>query len=132
MDTYEEHDELSGDDDPGAMADGLTYRDRARVNLDQIARDAKRLLAENGIEISLFFMIPNSGHSVLTFGTPADPTDDLWNKVTEIVSAIVRQSIGLAQIICRNLQCVDTLASAPAPTQISTHREAREPQHAIP
>jgi hypothetical protein len=76
------------------------YRERAAAKLDQIARDVREALAKRGIEIGLLFLIP-SGRSILVFGTSADPPDDLWNEVAEIVSAIVRQSVGLERTRCR-------------------------------
>jgi hypothetical protein len=94
MDTY---DELNGDDEPVAESmDGVpAYRKRAAELLDDIARRTNQSLADAGIEMDVFFMIPSSGHSVLSFGTPADPSDAVWDQVTEIVSLVVRQSVGL-------------------------------------
>ena len=40
-----------------------------------------------GIDLGLFFLIPNSGDAIVTFGTPGDPSDDEWNHVREIVTA---------------------------------------------
>jgi hypothetical protein len=98
-------DELADDDELGSMNDEPNYRDRAAAHFDQIAHDAKERFAEHGIGISLFFVIPSSGHSIIMFGTQADPPDDLWNEVTEIVSGIVRQLIGLEHTCCRSLLC---------------------------
>lgn len=114
MDVHEECDELTGDDAPisgESMGDEATYRERAAAKLDQIAQDAKEALAEHDIGISLFFLIPNSGRSILTFGTPADPSDDLWDEVRKLVSAIVEQSIGLERTRCRNVRGAMTAAA---------------------
>ncbi len=109
-DSNDEHDELTeADDVPGeSMDDEVDYRERAAAELDQIAGDARQALKEQGIDISLFFLIPNSGHSVIVFGTPTDPPDELWNKVGEIVSAIVRRAVGLGRTRCRPVICAST------------------------
>ena len=83
-------DDLTPDDDVAA------HRAKAKTELDQIAGQARQALTEQGLgDISLFFLIPNSGDSILAFGTPGDPDDHLWNRVGEIVAAIVRQTVGL-------------------------------------
>ena len=115
MDTDIECDELTGADElipSESINDEPTYRDRAAAKLDQIAREAKKVLVEHGIGISLFFLIPNNGHSILLFGTPADPSDDLWSEVSEIVSGIVRQSVGVKRTRCRSLLCATTCSSS--------------------
>jgi hypothetical protein len=94
--------------DPTDDDDVATHRSRARKMLDQIAQQAKQALTDQGIGIDVFFLIPSSGNSVLIFGTPADPADVLWNEVGKIVSAIVRQSVGLAGTRCRAMACATT------------------------
>jgi hypothetical protein len=102
MDTQEIDDQTDDDD-------VMAHRERAATKLDQIARDAKDALAENGLEkICLFFLIPNSGRSILVFGTPGDPSDDLWSKVGEIVEAIVARLIGLRGTRRREVRCATT------------------------
>ena len=51
-------------------------------------------IASAEIGIDLFFLIPSSGTSILTFGIAGDPDDHLWKRVGEIVSAVVRQTVG--------------------------------------
>jgi hypothetical protein len=117
MDTDEERDELTGADElipSESMDDEPTYRDRAAAKLDQIAHETQQALAEHGVgvDLGIFFVIPNNGHSVLMFGTPADPSDDLWSEVCEIVSAIVRNLVGLERTRCRSLLCATTGSSS--------------------
>jgi hypothetical protein len=90
------------------MDDEPTYRDKAAAKLDQIAHDAKQALVEHGIDLDLFFVALNSGEAILIYGTPADPSDVLWDEVSEIVSAIVRQSVGVERTQCRSLLCATT------------------------
>jgi hypothetical protein len=89
MDTQELR-ELTDDGDE-VTAD----RDRAKETLNQVAGLAKQALAENGIDLDLFFLVPNSGESILMFGTSIDPDFATWARVGEIVSAIVREVVGL-------------------------------------
>jgi hypothetical protein len=103
MDTPDEHDELPDDDDGD---DVPAYRERAAAKLDQIVRDVKDALAEHDIDV--FFTVPSSGHSILTFGTIADPDDEAWKTVSEIVSAVVRRTIGVERTRCRSLLCATT------------------------
>ena len=50
--------------------DGVeAHRGRAAAEIDQIARDAKEALADQGIDIDLFFLSPNSGKAILIYGT---------------------------------------------------------------
>lgn len=101
MDTDDERGDFAGDDVPA-------YRKHATELLDEIAHQTRHRLADAGIEMDVFFLIPNSGHSVLTFGTLADPSDAIWDQVGEIVSLVVRQSVGLEHSTCRDLQCATT------------------------
>jgi hypothetical protein len=105
--TNQELDDPTNDDDVlgESMDDAADYRERAAAKIDQIAQQTKQMLAEAGIDIPVFFLIPSSGDSVLIFGTPANPCDDLWTRVAEIVAPIVRQLVGLAGTRCRAMAC---------------------------
>ena len=84
------------------------YRERATGLLQDIAQQTKQALADAGIDLHIFFTIPSSGHSIITFGTVADPDDEAWKTVSEIVSAVVRSAIGLDRSQCRSLACATT------------------------
>jgi hypothetical protein len=99
------HDEL---DDPTDDIDEATYRDRAASKLDQIAQQAKQALADQDIDIALFFLVPNSGEAILAYGTPGDPDNESWGRVGEIVTSVVAQSIGLRCTQRRELRCATT------------------------
>lgn len=102
MDIHDGRDDLADD------GDVTVHRERAKTMLDQIAAEVKQALTDKGIDLSLFFLIPSSGDSVLIFGTSADPSDDLWNRVAEIVAPIVQQSVGLAGTRCKAMACATT------------------------
>ena len=116
-DDDDEHDELTdaADDVPGeSMDDEVDYRERATSLLQDIAQQTKQALADAGIDLDIFFTIPSSGHSIITFGTLADPADSEWSAVSEIVSAVVRRAIGLDRSRCRSLACATTHAAPTA------------------
>ena len=68
MDTQELDDLIEDGDDV------MDYRARAKTELDRIARQTKQALAEQGLDITVFFLVPNSGEAVLfIWQHPADP-----------------------------------------------------------
>ena len=83
-------------------------RARAKDLLNEIARQTKQALTEQGIDTSVFFLVPNSGDAIITFGTSGDPSGDEWDRVGEIVGSIVAQSIGLDRVRCREVVCATT------------------------
>ena len=99
-------------------------RARAKTELDQIARQTKQALAEQGLDITVFFLVPNSGEAILMFGTPADADDPTWERVSDIVSAILRQVAGLDGTRCRPVMCSATtdaeVGNEHSPSLIST------------
>jgi hypothetical protein len=83
-------------------------RDRAKATLNQVARLAKQTLADQKIDLDLFFLVPNSGKSILMFGSPTDPDFATWERVGEIVSAIVREVVGPDGTRSRPVMCSTT------------------------
>lgn len=110
MDALDEHDDLTDEDDVTA------HRAKATAELDQIVEQVREALTEQGIDTPLFFLIPNSGDAVIAFGTPGDPDDHLWGRVGEIVSSVVRQTVGLDRVRCRPLTCATTTDDMNQPT----------------
>jgi hypothetical protein len=99
-------------DDLTDCEDVADRRARAEAMLGQIARDAKEALADQGIDIDLFLLAPNSGEAILIYGTAGNPPDDEWNRVGEIVGSIVAQSIGLDRVQSRPVTCAATASIA--------------------
>ena len=93
-------------DHPADDDDLTTHRARAASVLDQIARDAKEALTDQGID--LFFLVPNSGQAILIYGTPGDPDDASWERVGQVVAAIVGKLIGLRGTRRREVRCATT------------------------
>ena len=65
--------------------DVAAQRAKAKDLLPQITQQVKQALYEACIEIDVFLLIPTTGDAIATFGTLADPPDELWNSVGEIV-----------------------------------------------
>ena len=79
-------------------------RARAAAILEQIACQVREALRAEDIGMPVFFVIPNSGRAILSFGTPGE-----WERVSEIVTSIVARSLGLRSPRRRELQCATTL-----------------------
>jgi hypothetical protein len=79
-------------DDPTDDDDVATHRARARNLLPQITQQVKRALDNAGISLDVFVMIPSSGDAIATFGTAADPADEVWSRASKIISSIASAS----------------------------------------
>jgi hypothetical protein len=108
MDTQESDDRTNDDDDLTDHIDGATYRERAASKLDQFARKTRQTLVEADIDVGVFFLISSSRNSVLIFGTPGDPDDDLWRRVRDVVGSVLRDLIGLERTRCPPVTCAGT------------------------
>jgi hypothetical protein len=108
MDALDEPDDLTDDD-------VVAHRTQAAAKLDQIVRQTKQALIDPGIDLGIFFVIPSSGYSIITFGTMSDPPDELWGQVSAVVSSIVRQAVGLDRVRCREVMCIATDSVADHP-----------------
>jgi hypothetical protein len=86
----------------------IAHRARARNLLPQITQQVRHALNDAGIDLSVFVTIPSSGGAIATFGTTADPPDAQWRQVAEIVSSVVRQSVGLTRTRCREIAAAST------------------------
>jgi hypothetical protein len=99
-------------DDPALDDDVTAHRERAKDLLNEIARQTKQALTEQGIDTSVFFLIPHTGDAIVTFGTTLDPDDALWRQVSEVVSGVVRLLVGLDHTRCREVVCATTCDQA--------------------
>jgi hypothetical protein len=106
MDVDDEQVDLTDDNDAAPC------RERASALLDQIADLTKQALANAGIDIELFFLIPRCGDAICIFGTLADPADELWGTVTEVVASVLRNVLGIERTRCREIVCASTHAAA--------------------
>jgi hypothetical protein len=103
------------EDDPADYHGVTAYRAQAGIMLDQIAGRSRQALDEQGIDLDLFVAVPNSGDAIINYGTTGDPTDELWSRVSMIVSEIVRDLTGVSHTRCRGLVCAHTTAPPRSP-----------------
>src|SRR5690349_143954 len=100
--------------------DGVSARRaRARSLLPKIVQQVKQALDEAGIGTEVFVVIPETGNAIATFGTMSDPPNDVWLRVRDIVSSIVRETIGSGRLWFREVTCAttaDQLNPADTPT----------------
>ena len=106
-------------DDLTDCEDVADHRDRARNLLPQITQQVRQALNDADIDLDVFLMIPASGDAVATFGTVSDPDDELWKRVTEIVSSIVGETVGLGRTRCREVICATTHDHQPSGSSVS-------------
>jgi hypothetical protein len=79
-------------------------RARLKASLPTIATEVTAALHDASIAMSVFFTVPSSG-PILTFATPTDPDDQMWNRVREIVVPIVSRVVRLGDLICQEAPC---------------------------
>ncbi len=129
METQELGDKDLAANDLGDDGCLTAYRARLRGMLDEIATQAKAALSEGGIDLDLFFLVPNSGDAVLSFGTPADPSDDEWKRAGAIVSSIVQEFTGLERTRLCPVHCTSTnsLADHQPPQGLASHSRLSAP-----
>lgn len=87
------------------------YRGRATVCVDEIARRTKVALTERGILLDVFFVVPNSGEAIISFGTTVepDPSDQEWEIVSDMICDIVSDVVGVDRLRTRNMACAAAL-----------------------
>jgi cell division protease FtsH len=60
------------------------YREQMISLLPQIASDVTAALTAAGLHIPVFFCVPASGDSLLSFATSVDPSDAEWERIDEL------------------------------------------------
>jgi hypothetical protein len=100
---------MSGNQPDSANSDSherpAELRRRATEALPQIAEQANEALRQVGIEFDVFFIVPRSGNAILTFGTLADPTDEVWEAASNIINVIVQDAIDAGELRSHELSC---------------------------
>jgi hypothetical protein len=67
----------------------------------EIAEATTLALSEADIRIPVFFAVPRSGDSIITFATPIDPCKADWRGVCDIIRGIVETKVGLENLNTR-------------------------------
>jgi hypothetical protein len=88
-------------DDPRVDAERAVVREA----LDEIAREVASKLRESGLSLQVFLTLPRIGNAIATIATPADPKEDVWTSVCEIVSQIVSHRLNGMKLRSRELPC---------------------------
>jgi hypothetical protein len=88
-----------------------TYDDQENVRevlrrlLNEIAAQLNSTLIAAGIACPVYICVPASGEALVTFATPLDPSDDEWNRVSQIACQIVSEKTGITRLRSRGLVC---------------------------
>ena len=85
MDAHEELDDPVEDGD-----EVMDYRDRARTELDRIAKMTKQALSEHGIDLTVFFLVQSSGP--LLISEQSNRTGPSWDQGTIRTDAWLQKS----------------------------------------
>jgi hypothetical protein len=103
----------SQDDTAAEWRYNAKQRARLKACLPDIAAKVTTALSNAGLAIPMFFTVPSSG-PVMTYATPLDPTDADWVRVRDIVNPIVCRTVGVNDLICREVQCASAGAAMAA------------------
>jgi hypothetical protein len=80
-------------------------REAIRRSLNEIAAQLNSALIAAGIACPVYICVPTSGEALVTFATPLDPSDDEWNRVSQIACQIMSEKTRIARLRSRGLVC---------------------------
>src|SRR4051812_22374986 len=80
-------------------------REIIRQALNEIANDIGTAMRDAGLKFPVFLTVRDSGDSLATIATPVDPSDQDWQRTSEIVRQIIGQKIGGSGLRSRELLC---------------------------
>jgi hypothetical protein len=80
-------------------------RETIRRSLNEITAELNSALITAGIACPVYICVPSSGDAFVTFATPLDPSDDEWNRVSQIACQIVSEKTGITCLRSRGLVC---------------------------
>jgi len=107
MDTIEQDKEPFDDGSFDFSANGEPEGQRTiiRMALDEIAAELGVQLQAENLHCKVFLTVPNSGTSIATIATPADPTEEEWARVSDMVCGLIGKRLGGMRLHGRNLTC---------------------------
>jgi hypothetical protein len=76
-----------------------------RLALHEIAADLGIQLLAANLNFKVFLTVPASGRSIATIATPADPTDEEWSHVSDMVCRLIGKRLGDIELRGRELSC---------------------------
>jgi hypothetical protein len=89
-------------DDDGNLE---THKAIIRRSLAEIAADVGTEMRNAGLTFALGLTVPDSGPSLITIVSPADPTDDDWMHATAIVRLVAAKKLGGISLNAQPLPC---------------------------
>jgi hypothetical protein len=115
MDTTNQDQQLPAEDNTSLEA----QKSILRQSLDETANAVRIEMNGAGLSFPFGLTVPESGLSLVTMVTPADPSDHEWSQATTIVCQIVAQKLGGIGVRCRPLRCVMVNAAMTAAEVVS-------------
>jgi hypothetical protein len=82
-----------------------SVREALRRSLNEIAAQLNSALIAAGIACPVYICVPASGEALVTLATPLDPSDDEWNRVSQLACQIVSEKTGVTHLRSRGLVC---------------------------
>ena len=82
-----------------------SVRKAIRRSLNEIAAQLNSALIAAGVACPVYICVPASGDALVTFATPLDPSDDEWDRVSQIACQIVSEKTGITRLSSRGLVC---------------------------
>jgi hypothetical protein len=89
-------------------------REIIRQSLNEIALEVKTRLREANLSYPVYLSVPLSGDAIITLFTRLDPSDEQWDRVSEIIRQILSARLGGMRLRSRHLICAvaDALVEA--------------------
>jgi hypothetical protein len=82
-----------------------TQREVLTHSLNEITNDIGTALRDAGLYLPIFIAVRREGEALATIATPADPTDDDWQRASTIVCQIISERIECGTLRRRELAC---------------------------
>jgi hypothetical protein len=74
-------------------------------SLNEITNDIGMALRDAGLDLPIFIAVRQEGEGMATIATPADPSDDDWQRASTIACQIISEKIGCGKLRRRELAC---------------------------
>jgi hypothetical protein len=94
-------------------------REIIRSNITEIAADIGMAMRDASLHFPVFMTVRDTGDSLATIATPLDPSDDDWERASEIVREIMGKKIGGGRLRSRKLLCVVANATPMSASEVT-------------
>jgi hypothetical protein len=97
------------------MTNCVKKRAKLAELLDKVSADVTEEFQNIGLSMPIFLIVPSTGNALVTFGTPADPSDEDWEAASKIVIRVVATHAGGdIKLVANELTC----AAAGSPNHV--------------